>query len=437
MITAGVIAEYNPFHNGHAYHLKKTREMAGADFCITVMSGDFTQRGTPAILDKYARAEMALRCGADLVLELPACYAVSSAEYFAQGAVTLLHRLGTVDVLSFGSECGSVVPLWEAARTLAEEPEAYRRCLKALLKEGLSFPAARSRALIDCLRETGAEGSADPLLFSSPNNILGLEYCKALQRLESSIKPFTVSRLGDGYHAESLSGGGFSSASAIRRALLLQTQEVPEALRRQVPAPVFSLLQRERRKAPPVTADDFSAMLHYKLLWEEESGYRSYLDVSSSLSDRLRNRLPEFVSWSSFSSLLKTRELTHTRLNRALCHILTGLKTADMAGWRTEGEIFYARILGFTRRAEPLLSALGKSSSIPLLSKPANAPAVLDTFYQEKGQPGKALAARRMFAYDTLCSHLWQAAAQQKTGKGTFQHEYRRRIVIPEEFPPF
>ena len=156
MKIAGIIAEYNPFHNGHKYHIEQTRKITGADFIIVVMSGNFTQRGTPAIMDKYSRARMALENGADMVLELPSCYACGSAEYFADGAIALLDKLGCVDYVCFGSECGDIELLRPIAEILATEPENYSEMLRAELKSGATFPRARNRALIHCTHRVGS-----------------------------------------------------------------------------------------------------------------------------------------------------------------------------------------------------------------------------------------------------------------------------------------
>ena len=233
MKVTGIIAEYNPFHQGHAYHLARARELTGADRLLVVMGGNFMQRGEPAIVDKYARAEMALKNGADLVLELPAAAATGSAEYFAEGAVELLDASGVVDALCFGSELGKLAPLEKAAALLLEEPEEYRQLLREELKRGKNFPEAREIALSAFFPERE--------LLSAPNNILAIEYLKALKRRKSSIEAVTIPRLGN-YHgndsgqvpqgtdsSESVSSGAapaletsslrFASASEIRRQL--------------------------------------------------------------------------------------------------------------------------------------------------------------------------------------------------------------------------
>ena len=216
MKIVGLIAEYNPFHNGHEYHIQKAKEVTGADTVIVVMSGNFVQRGAPAIMPKHLRAKVALKSGASLVLELPVCFATGSAEYFAQGAVALLDSLGCVDALCFGSECGDIQPLTRIAEVLSDEPEEYRALLRASLKEGLPFPSARERALQDYLHDPALSR-----ILASPNNTLGVEYIKALIRQDSTIRPYTILRKDSRYHADTLEpAGNFSSATAIRRLLL-------------------------------------------------------------------------------------------------------------------------------------------------------------------------------------------------------------------------
>lgn len=213
MKTAAIIAEYNPFHMGHCYHIKKTRELTGADYVIAIMSGDFVQRGEPACTDKYFRTKMALLGGADLVIELPVSYAIASAESFAAGGIALLGELGCVDYLSFGSEWAALSDYEPYVRLFAHEGEAYKSLLKSYLKHGDSYPVARNKAAADLLPDK------DPDSFlKEPNHILGLEYLKALSRSGSDIKPLVVIREGAGYHDGRLQKGGFSSAAAIRKA---------------------------------------------------------------------------------------------------------------------------------------------------------------------------------------------------------------------------
>lgn len=412
-----VIAEYNPFHNGHRYLLENAGRLIGADYTIAVVSGNFVQRGAPALLDKHARAEMALQNGVDLVLELPAVYATASAEYFAAGAVALLERLGVVTHLSFGSECGDLDSLRRVALLLAEEPEAFFERLQALLRQGLSYPTARSEVLMEYLPEPAAHRE----LLSSPNNILGIEYIKALLRQGSDIEPVTVRRIGAGYHDVDVvcCGSGaeaaFCSAHALRLAIL--DGKPVSGLARCLPESVTALLSSRQSDNALLSENDLSDILYYKLLRERESGYEQYLDVSRELSDRIRKRLQEYEGFHAFCDLLKTKEMTHTRISRSLLHILLDITKEDADLWRSQGLIPYARVLGFRRDAAELLSAIKEKSDIPLITKLADAEKILpeETF--------------RLFQKELRISQLYLGLAAGKKG-GVPSNEYTVPLVI-------
>lgn len=358
MKTVGIIAEYNPFHNGHLYQLKKAKEITGADFAVVVMSGDFTQRGTPAVFDKYTRCRLSLLAGADLCIELPVVYATASAELFAKGAVSLLSALG-VDALCFGSECGEIAPLQKIASLLFAEPPAYKEALNKALKEGLSFPSARAAAVQKCAHA----GSLSDVL-ASPNNILGIEYLKALLALEKSGQhapvPYTIKREGDGYLSHTLSEESFCSAMALRKGI---AEENPDLLR-YVPESIRQEFADTCQTKSALCADDFSGMLFYKLLSEKDAGYDAYLDVSSDLSNKIRKNLAFFTTFSAFcENSLKSKDITLTRVYRSLLHILLSIKKEDLPAAAP-----YARILGFREASIEVFGCLSKEN-IPLLSR--------------------------------------------------------------------
>lgn len=398
MKVTGIIAEYNPFHKGHQYHIQQARKDTNADFCIVVMSGCFTQRGEPALLDKYLRTEMALQCGADLVLELPSCYACSSAPYFAQGAVSLLDKLGVVTALSFGSECGRVSLLHKAAQILENEPPSYEKALKAYLRSGLSYPAAQSQALVDHMGQQCFSKTELSSLLSAPNDILGIHYCKALLSRQSTIQPAAVARWGSPYSDPSLHTIN-SSALAIRTALYEQSEL--SCIQNQVPDCVYALLEKHYQKTFPIFPAALSSMLHYKLLCEAEDGFSDYLDVSKELSDRICNKLYEYTDFSSFCALLKTKELTYSRISRALLHILLNLKKEDLENYCEKDYVFYGRILGFRQSSASLLTAIKANGSIPLISKLADAHNYLG-----------ADAIKQLHS-DIQAAHIYNALVQQ------------------------
>lgn len=384
MKVTGIIAEYNPFHQGHAYHLSRARELTGANRILVVMGGNFMQRGEPAIIDKYTRTEMALRNGADLVLELPAASATGSAEYFAEGAVELLDASGVVNELCFGSELGELEPLEKAAELLLEEPEDYQELLRAELKKGKTFPEARETALSAFLPEQS--------LLASPNNILAIEYIKALKRRKSSIRPLTIQRLGS-YHGEDGQSAGaphtvfgnlpesFASASTIRCQLhtlekqIVTSCEQPAfgslmtALAKELPSSSFGLLKDVLLADRLVQAEDFSLPLHYRLMQAKEPlEFSVYLDVSEELSRRIYSLRQEFTGWNVFLDLVRTRQYTRSRVSRALLHILLDIRQEEVL------PPTHLRVLGFRREASDLLSEIKKKSRLPLITKAAGHP---------------------------------------------------------------
>lgn len=428
MKTAGIIVEYNPFHNGHAYHIERTREITGADFVVAVMSGDFVQRGEPALLDKYVRTKMALLGGADLVLELPVYFACGSAGDFAAGSISLLDKLGTVDYLCFGSECGQIAPFLKAAAVLSAEPPAFSAALQNSLRKGLSFPLARSAALRFCLSADAdifpsAQDAAFPdEWFSSPNNILGLEYCASLLRQRSGIQPVTVKREGAAYHEETLlsstkSGAPCASALALRRELRRRNAVPAAVLSNAVPQILLPLWDDIFRENAFLFPGDFTKELRYRLLTEDSGSFEKYADVSRELSDKIRNSVFSFTDWDSLCEALKSRELTYSRISRALCHILLSVTSEELLDARQNGYVPYARILGFRKTAAPLLSAIKQNGSIPLLSKPADAMRLLS------GNAG------RMFEKDIKAAHIYESGLAVKTARPPV-HEFSRQICI-------
>lgn len=442
MKTAGIIVEYNPFHNGHQLHLERTREKTGADFIIAVMSGNFVQRGAPALTDKYTRTKMALLGGADLVLELPVIFATGSAGDFAAGAVSLLDKLGVVDSLCFGSEAGSIVPFRNAALLLSEEPPQFRSFLQEKLKQGYSFPLARSMAIQNCLsschssRSCGAHGdpekecaASDDSAFmpndflTAPNNILGMEYCTALYKRKSAICPVTIKREGAGYHDSTLFTGtdnahALSSAIAIRKALQ-KRQEHPDwdEITASIPPSMHPLWQEIFLRGWLLFPEDFTKELRFRLILEADNGFTQYADVSRELSDKLKKNHLSFTDWDSLCETLKSRELTYSRISRALCRILLSVTDSQLREARANDYVPYARILGFRQSAVPLLSAIKKNSSIPLISKLADTYRLL---------PADALS---MLRQDIAAAHLYESAAAAKA-KTLPQNEYTRQICI-------
>ena len=426
MKIVGLITEYNPFHAGHLYHMQQARELTGADYCVVLMSGSFVQRGEPAIFDKYLRTKTALLAGADLVLEIPVAFSTASAHEFAAYGVALLSAIG-VDAVVFGSECGQIEILKQAAYALNHESAEFQERLRKGLKAGLTYPQARAKAL----GETQAGGTRVEnvedfhantdvsnshiwsSILNSPNNILGIEYLRAAEDLHSPMEFYTISREGSGYHEDTLADANFPSASAIRgiiRNSLSKDKDLLDILASHLPAvthPAYT-------GAVPVFVDDFSGLLNATVLQMQATF--SIADLSPELAARL-TKPPYFpLSFEERIQALKTRQLTYTRVSRALLHLVLGMREEDISRWKDEGYALYARILGFRRQSSPLLSCLHKKSSIPLITKMADAAQNL------------APSALALLEQEVYASHLYQTVRIKRGG--VFQNEYTEGLVF-------
>ena len=378
MYTVGIIAEFNPFHNGHAYMIRQAKEVLGADRVVIVMSGSFTQRGEIACMYKYDRVKSALMCGADAVFELPVSYSTATAETFAFGGVSILNSLGCIDCLVFGAESNDTDRMQELVGFLLDPTSEYLSTLEEGLKEGLTYPAARSKALPEY---------SD--LLSSPNNILAIEYIKAIRRLGSDMRPVAIPRTGKGYHDKDLTE--YASAEAIRSALNAvladagsgKTDMIPEAISCSVPDAVFDVMSTVYRKTFPIEPDDLSAVAEYVLLTKTSEELAEYQDMNPDLANRFLNTAAgarnsgTAFSFSEITGSMRTKELTYTRISRAMLHCVLGLK--DMTR-DSEGNLIpcpYTRLLGFRSEASELMHTIAGKASIPVVNKAADASSLL------------------------------------------------------------
>lgn len=420
MNVTAVIAEYNPFHNGHLYQLETIRKDHQADYIIIILGGNFMQRGIPAIINKYERCRMALLNGADLVFELPVYFALGSAEYFAQGAVSLIDKLGVVDSLHFGSECGDISFLNICAQNTAFESDAYKASLNNYLRQGASFPAARSNALSDLLSDPNVNH-----ILSAPNNILGMEYIKALVQRNSPIKPLTLERKGAGYNSDFLLSDGFVSANAIRNALAGKTDNTNKMsnqtgctsvhIKDHVPESVYAML-----KQTLLFTNDFSEILFYKMLClsGEKNVFANYYDIGKQLSHTLHNNLHCFTSFDDFALLCKTKNLTYSRICRGLMHILLDMTQENANALKYSDYTQYARLLGFTDHGRELLKHIKSNASIPIIAKPSSALKNLD---------GTALMSLQA---DIHAAVIYESIRQQKRQR---QSNYSQNISLQNE----
>lgn len=331
MKILGIISEYNPFHNGHKYHIEKSKELTGADTVVAVMSGSFVQRGEPAFADKWLRAQTAVMSGADLVIENPFVYACNSAQVFAEGAVNILDGLGCVDFISFGSEAGDI----DRLLPFASETDEFKDRLHQALEQGMPYAKAVSFAYND------SEG-----IMTGPNNILGIEYIKALDKINSHISPVTIKRSDRGYHSDEIAGV-FASASKIR-SMAAKGEDFSEFVPYAYKGYIGGL-------------DYFSIMSHIISLSAEEID--KLPSAGEGLGNRIKSQMRKSGSINSLIDNIRGSRYTKSRISRILCQMITGCSSMP-------ANKYYARILGFNSRGAELLKHIKKSecASIPVIT---------------------------------------------------------------------
>lgn len=376
MNIAGITAEYNPFHTGHAYQISALKAQLGPDTSVVaVMSGSWVQQGRPAVTDKWTRARMALNGGADLILELPTVWAAASAESFARGAVELLCRCGVIDTLCFGSETGELAPLLAAAECL-DSPD-YPEQLRKALEGGASFAAARQAAVEALIGPAGAA-------LASPNNNLGVEYLRALRSLHSNIKPVTIRREGAAHNSLDRTGEGFRSATQLRQHL---ARGEWEAVRPYVPAGNLDILQSAPLADPRLGERAVLACL--RKMTAEDWAKLPDAGAGEGLPQRLERAGRQCRSLDDFFTLAKTRRYAMARLRRMALWAFLGLTAADVPA-----EPPYLRVLGFNARGREVLKQMKTTAQLPILTKPAHA--------RELDGPG-----RRLFELEARCTDLY------------------------------
>ena len=352
MKTTAVIAEYNPFHNGHKFHLRSARRASSADYIFAVMSPSFVQRGECAVYDKWARTRAALRGGADMVIELPVIYSTASAENFARGAIKIICASGIADNLAFGAETTDMAALSAAAELFINPTPLFNEVLKSELSHGMSFPSARAAAF-------SAVTGKNPEILSTSNNILAIEYLKALKIFSSNIKPIITKRVGAAYNSDKITGT-IASAAAVRKVIYSGRINL---LTQAVPPECFDIYE----KSTPIFTDNYSDAMAYILRTTSAENLKNISGISEGLENRILKTVGSSYKITDICSELKTKRYTHTRLMRILCHILLGIT-------KEQEEIFsplnfdpYIRVLGFRKSAEPLVSALCHNSSVPVI----------------------------------------------------------------------
>ena len=432
MRTSAVICELNPPHNGHKYIFEEIRKRSCSDYLVAIMSGNYVQRGEPAIADKFTRARMALMMGADLVLEIPSPFSHQSAREFAMAGVSLAAASGIIDVLGFGAEfpdknitenngVSFSDMLKEAAAILLEEPPAYKDTLKAELKNGISYPLASERGLKACgIKYAG--------LISSPNNILAREYIRALNKLSSDTESLIIPRLGDGYNDDIPKDTHFASATALRR-LLLSGASINE-ISAYIPAELCDIYDDIiSGGSPMLSPDDMSDTLNLRLLSRIHEGFDpDVFDLPKEIYNRIIRDGEKPLTFTERALEIKSKGYTYTRVCRALLNLSLGVTESEVTELKGKGYVPYIRILGFRQQASGLLSELKEHSAVPIVSNAA---------------AGRELLGRSVF-YDNIYYSLISSARRQKsshqkssfpltenqTEKKPIRNEYERQIVI-------
>lgn len=364
MNIVGLITEYNPFHLGHLYHLKKSKELSKCKYSISIMSGNFLQRGEPAILDKWSRAKMAIESGVDLVVELPFVYACQSAELFAYGAIKILNATNSINSIAFGTEDYNLSNLELISSLLVEEPLEFSLDLKKNLKNGFSYPKSRELALLSYFSSKNIFLENIEKSIISPNNILGIEYLKALKKLNSNIKPVNINRVGADHNDKNLSKN-ISSATSIRNILLSQNDLYK--IENCIPKGTMELLQTNNEFN---FLNRYSKIFLYKLL-STNLYNNNYIDLNTELKNRISKNTKNFEDMEQFIELVSTKNYKNSRIRRCLIHILMDLYIEDIKKFYTHNNN-YLRILGSNKKGFEILKKIKKNSKINIITKLAN-----------------------------------------------------------------
>ncbi len=404
----GIIAEYNPFHNGHAYQLEQAKQMFPEKKIVVLMSGNYVQRGEPAIYNKYIRTKCALQNRADIVFELPLLYSTASAEHFASAAILAFSKMGCIDTLCFGAESDNLSLLKEIAHILLVEPDTYKTTLQTELKKGLSFPKARMLALCDYMKEPDI---AEILL--QPNNILAIEYLKALERYHADITPVIIKRVGSDYHDKTLSSA-FSSATAIRNNLSVSIADMSSYI------PVESIkIIKKNETAKPLFWEDFYSHLQYAL-WREQEHLEHYLDTSKDIVCHIKELSFYPKTCDLLIRQLSNKNHTTTRIQRVLLNILLNNQTSAMNLAKERHYIHYLRLLGFRKDSSFLLKEIKEHNHLSVINKVADAKNVLSE------------GVFKQFELELHQNHLYAQVFYNKYGI-RIPSEYEHSVIILDE----
>jgi predicted nucleotidyltransferase len=440
MKILGIITEYNPFHNGHLYHLFKAKEITGADHVIAVMSGNFLQRGEPAIIDKWSRTKMALNTGVDLIIELPFVFSTQDANGFAFGAVKLLDSLQIIDYLCFGCETDNFDTLYSISNFLHIEPQEYKELIVYNCKSGYEFPKVRSQTVCDYHRIFGIDGlekispSELSKLLKYPNNILALEYIKHLLNLKSKIQPVAIKRMGASYHQKNITGK-ISSATSIRNEILNNLSPskadlfiLNDKIKSTIPPSGFPVLERELREGRgPITLDSYRQYILATLRRMSLEDISRIHGVTEGLENRIKKASLKSYTVEQLINSIKTRRYTRTKIQRIILHLMINLSKKDVKIFNRCGPL-YARILGFSKKGKTLLKTIKKNSSMPLISKLSNY--LRQTTSEENNNVRNRLI--KMLDYDILATDIY-VLGSKKAENRMARLDFTHKIVIKKD----
>lgn len=429
MSVVGLITEYNPFHLGHRYHIAEAKRLTGADTAIVIMSGNYVQRGEPSFTDKYTKTKIALNNGADMVIELPYCFACSSAEFFSYAAVSILDRLKVVDFLCFGTENDDLCVLSSIADILANEPEIYRSFLNNELKQGSSFAHAREIALIQYISQhkfctdystedvqtvnnniskcpsltndnIAALKSCDiHEILSTPNNILAIEYLKALSKRNSTIKPVALKRVNASYH-DNTRDKRFYSATAIRKLAEHSYDDLKATLNK-----IDSHYSSSFMNSFPVFPNDYSAMLGHSLHTHIlNDTLNNIFGMTPQLSNRIRNNIEAYTDVIQFTDILKTKEISYTAVARALLHCVLNIFNDDIAEYMDNHICSFVRILGFSVQGNCLFKLIKSNSDMEIITRLAG--------FEKNARLN--LSDKKLIKNNIYCDNLYRMICKQK-----------------------
>lgn len=430
MSTVGIVCEYNPFHKGHLYQIEQAKKLTGASHVVCFMSGNFLQRGIPALADKFTRAETAIRCGADIIFEIPFVYSTSSAKDYATAAVTMMNTSDAIDYISFGAETDNLPLLSFIADIIENEPINVSACIKQSMSSGMTYGAARAHAIAeylhsnDIFKDSGltfdssfAPEDSIKSIMASPNNILAIEYLAALKRTSSRIKPVIIKRFISDYNSND-TNHDICSASAIRT--LLESADIT-AIKRHIPEECYHILNAIYKNTFPVFENGMSDLLSTaRLLYgsydKPSVSFVDTVDLDRNLYNRM-SKIDAYMSFSDTAKALKSKNYTLTHIQRALLHYIMQLTNTDYNSYKAGGWIYYLRLIGLKAQAGCIVKQIKKEAGIPVITKASEAASTLSTIGES------------MFSYDIKSTAVYNNLVYNAHG-AKLRNEYEHTIPV-------